>query len=65
MSRSKPEDFYTKGLELPLVSDEEAEKIYNHSSLKWQWGKPYNKLTEGQKKAVKKIARIQKNQRLK
>jgi len=45
------------GLELPIITEEEAERVYKHSSLKWQWKKPYSKLSEEQKGALRKVAR--------
>ena len=46
--------------EYSIITDEEAEKTYNHSSLKWQWGKPYKDLTDQQKTTLKKITYITK-----
>lgn len=45
------------GLKFPVVSEEEVEKMYNHSSLKWEYGKPYSKLSEDTKKVLRKVTR--------
>lgn len=33
----------------------DLEKMYNHSSLKWQWGKPFSELSEAQIRTLQKI----------